>query len=256
MNSVSTDQESFLIAQFREFYQEVVRLRKLVKAGPWLAPGTAKPGEGTPSLSEARSVWQALLSVLEQQGLTAARRGGEYGAELYREAQYVMAALADEIFVHMDWYGREAWNAHLLESALFQTHNAGDALFQRIDNVLKARDPVYAELGKVYLMALSLGFRGKYGGADDKGVLDQYRRQLFAFVFNRPTGLQDESKRLFAEAYAHTLDAGPGRRLPAARRWFVALVVVLVGLLALSHVIWTRATGDLVKMADEILGTR
>jgi type VI secretion system protein ImpK len=253
VNDAPGERESFLLEQFRAFYREVIRLRELVKPGPRPAPREAPTAGPGPSGSEARPIWHRLRSLLEEQAITAARRGGEYGADLYREAQYVMAALADEIFVHLDWPGREAWNAQLLESALFGTHDAGEEFFRRLDKVIQARDPVFAELGKVYLMALALGFRGKFWGADDRGALQTYRRQLFGFIFNRPTGLGDEAKRLFPDAYAHTLEAGPGRRLPSARRWFLAAAAAILLVLGLSHLIWRSTTRDLDRIADEIL---
>ena len=46
------------------------------------------------------------------------RTGGEYASALYRRAQYVMAALADETFLYLDWPGRDAWRANLLEFKL------------------------------------------------------------------------------------------------------------------------------------------
>src|SRR6185503_8047824 len=38
--------ESFLISQFREFYTEVIRLKRLVKSKGWVSPGENEPGNG------------------------------------------------------------------------------------------------------------------------------------------------------------------------------------------------------------------
>jgi type VI secretion system protein ImpK len=249
--------DSFLLAQFREFYREVIRLKQMVEAGTWHAPpvpgADAAPAEGS---KVGVRVWQRLVSVLETQALNAGRSAGAYGAELYKEAQYVMAGLADEVFLRLDWEGREAWQGNLIEARLFQSHSAGEVLYQRLEGLLARRDPVWAEVAKVYLMALSLGFRGKYWGVDDAGQIDAYRRQLFTFIFQRRPELQTSSRPLFEAAYQHTLVEGRGERLPSSRPWTIALVLVIVGFLVSSHFVFSRVTAPLERVTQEILSLR
>jgi hypothetical protein len=74
----------------------------------------------------AEEALRRLQTLLEMQALEAGRRGGEYGVLYYKEAQYVMAALADEIFLTLDWTGRDTWRSDLLETRLFGTYDAGE----------------------------------------------------------------------------------------------------------------------------------
>ncbi len=246
----------FLLSQFREFSSELIRAQELVKSGRWVfsvEPGIPPGGE----LSRpANPVWQKLLSLLEQQDLTAERIAGEYGYGLYKEAQYVMAALADEIFVHMDWEGNEFWTSNLLESRLFSSHVAGEMFFQKLDRLLASRDPAYRDLAPIYLMALSLGFRGKYWGADDAGHLDAYRRRLFAFIYQKNPSLLEPSKRLFPNAYLYTLEERMGRRLPDVRKWIAALGAAVVVFIAISHWLWTDLASNLEIVSKQILEYR
>src|ERR1044072_2317156 len=266
--------DTFLLAPFREFYREVIRLRRMVVTGAWAgasnaAPATAESPEGeavdlkspagtwvyfpdvipepetgaawvsppggaqapwenthaqegnvpappaangngsgnnggtqlapTDDMRASTFVWQRLVSLFERQEAQAWRYGGTYGAEFYKEAQYVMVALADEIFLNAEWEGHRSSVSNLLESKIFRTHVAGELFFQRLDRMLVERDPVYRDLAAVYLMALSLGFRGKYRGRDDRGQLERYRRQLFHFVFRREPELENESRHVFPE---------------------------------------------------------
>src|SRR5215207_2820442 len=128
----------FLLDRFQDFYREVLRLKQSVGQGNWVFDGQAgQPGQviqgGTPveDLSPT-AVWRTLLALLERQALDASRSGGDFALEVYRRAQYAMAALADEVFLHLDWPGREAWRSNLLESRLFSSHRAGEELFERI----------------------------------------------------------------------------------------------------------------------------
>src|SRR5215471_15378879 len=219
---------SSLLAQFREFYRYVTRLELMVRAGAWDQTATAQPkaaaamravagaalssqqtstglvpgGSGTQTDSQrmALAVRQRLLLLFEHQ----ARDAQTYGSEFYREAQYVMAALADEIFLQLEWEGKDYWLSNLIETQLFQTHISGELIFQRLDRILQDRDPALKELASVYFMALSLGFRGKYRGYNDNGLLTLYRQQLYAFIFQRPADLSDDKKQLFPETYLYT----------------------------------------------------
>ncbi|HVF44455.1 MAG TPA: DotU family type IV/VI secretion system protein [Pyrinomonadaceae bacterium] len=326
--------DTFLLAPFREFYREVIRLRRMVVTGawaaasnavpaipesaaegeaeelktqagtwvyfpdvipepeggaawvspqggaqaPWESPSAAREGNGpthaTPSgngsgngnggntqlsptgdMRASTFVWQRLVSLFERQEAQAWRYGGTYGAEFYKEAQYVMVALADEIFLNTEWEGHRSWVSNLLESKIFRTHVAGELFFQRLDRMLVERDPVYRDLAAVYLMALSLGFRGKYRGRDDRGQLERYRRQLFHFVFRREPDLDSPTRQMFPEAYYHTLRDETKRRLQNPRAWLILLCAVVVAYVALTHGIWSKLTGRLFDVNGRIQKT-
>jgi type VI secretion system protein ImpK len=281
-----TGGESFLLTQFREFYQEVVRWKRLaardgqllqvsaaaapgalpgslvMAGGPGAAPGAlmlvgggvggGAVGAVAPSVAPA-TIWQALLGLLNRQEAEVRRTGGEYASAIYRRAQYVMAALADEIFLYLDWPGREAWRANLLEFKLFQSYRAGEEIFRRIEALLRTRDPADSELAKIYLMAIALGFRGELRGPEGQARVDVYRRELYTFLTNRDPGTPREPQSLFPEAYQNNVEAsGAGRRLSAARRWLLAgLLLALVWILA-SHFVWLGLIKDLSPLVDEI----
>jgi type VI secretion system protein ImpK len=195
--------ESLLLTQFWEFYMEVLRLKAALESARAVTTGepSAAPDAGAELTPEA--IHQALLATLERQALAADRSGGAFAYEVYREAQYVFAALGDEVFLNFDWEGRKAWP--LLESRLFQSHVAGELFFDKLENLLYKRGPVYEDLAAVYFMALSLGFKGKYRGAESTADLDRYRRELFLKVFHQHPHLLGEERSLFPQSHLHTL---------------------------------------------------
>jgi type VI secretion system protein ImpK len=312
--------DTFLLAPFREFYREVIRLKRMVKTGAWVSPPPSGADVGAEDLQVATGtwvyfpdvipateleaepdvatgawvapigdvppwarpehkgnganssptepqreplapaehikistfVWQKLLSLFERQEAYAWRYGGTYGAEFYKEAQYVMVALADEIFLHTEWEGRRVWVSNLLETKIFQSHVAGEQFFQKLDRLLQDRDPVYRDLAAVYLMALSLGFRGKYRGSDDRGVLTRYRKQLYSFVFRHEADLGNESKHLFPEAYYHTLREETKKRLPNPRAWIILFCFVVLAYVLFTHGLWLNLTKPLGEANERI----
>jgi len=273
---------SSLLAQFREFYQYLTRLEVMVRANAWEQTSSAqvrpiisvgagatsgalvipKPSAAMPSVNggaEANpnghrvgsAVRQRLLLLFEHQ----ARDAHTYGSEFYREAQYVMAALADEVFLQIDWDGKNYWLSNLMESHLFGTHVAGEMFFHRLDRILQDRDPALKDLAAVYFMALSLGFRGRYRGFNDNGLIALYRQQLYAFIFQSTPDLTSDTKQLFPEAYQHTQVSHTRRRLPDTRFWVGVLFIVIVLFIGVSHMLWTNLTTPLEKANSEIMET-
>jgi type VI secretion system protein ImpK len=259
----------YLLTQFREFYREVARLKRTVEyAAPVSAAeemifssfaASAGGGGSTSALSAisepgpaVTGVWQQLLSLLERQSLEAGQ-GGAFAFEVYREAQYVMAALADEVFLHLDWEGKSSWP--LIESRLFHTHMAGEEVFTRIDRLLQRRDPFYLDLAAVYFMALSLGFQGRYRGGEDQRPLE-YRRQLFRMIYRRDPNLFTAAGPLFPQTYRNTLDKSEVKRLPAQWVWLWLVPLVLVMWIGISQYTWSAATSRVSCLICHALDSR
>jgi len=275
-------QSSYLLTRFREFSHEMSRLERLVAlsrnrsfsefhgsgtdgppsqpaltmaavVGGYDTPATPIAPAAAPAIPPvaAAGVWQQLLTLLERQAFEAGQTGGAFAFEIYREAQYVMAALADEVFLNLEWEGKATWP--LLESNLFQTHYAGEAVFQRLDRLLQRRDPFYLDLAAVYFMALSLGFKGKYRDNDTHGRLQLYRSQLFAMIYRRNPQLFTSAAPLFPQTMQYTLDEGAGRRLPDRRVWLLLTAGVVVAWLVLSAFAWNAANNSVSCMICKVL---
>lgn len=235
---------------FRDFYAEVIRLRQRAELNFDIGASIPNGGSGASEMTVA--IWTRLADLLERQARLNVSSAGDVGHGLYREAQYVMAALADEIFLNVDWPGREYWTNHLLESHFFKSNIAGEEIFSRIERVL--REPVrsYTDIYGIYLMALSLGFRGKYRGRDDGGWIENARQRLFERIYRRKPQLLGEDDRLFSECYDHTLDLGDRKKLPSPIRWFGALAIAVALWLGVSTIFWRGLAGDLEQQVQQI----
>ena len=294
--------ESFLLAQFRDFYTEVIRLKQMINAGGGMNTAPAAPvepangnGNGNghvtaklplldPALLETLSgsekitslavrgtldsphepsteqtkltllVWQNLIALFRRNAVQIMRAAGK-PTDNYFEAQYVMAAFADDIFIHLDWEGRRAWTTNLLESTLFQSHVAGEMFFEKLDRLLRDRDPADRSLAAIYLSALSLGFRGKYHGLNDHGRLRRYRHELFTFVFRQPPDLTSDVKVAFPDSYVSNLRKEKRKKLTNPRVWLAVLGFVVVTYLAASHGVWLSLTSRLERVNTQIVET-
>jgi type VI secretion system protein ImpK len=244
---------------FQEFYSQLVGLKWIARspepAPPTLEANPAQPG-APPVPSSIAVIWGRALGLLESQAAEATRAAGPLGLELHREALYVMAALADEIFVHLDWDGRQYWLANLLEARLFNSHAAGELFFSRLETLLAREDPAATETAAVYLMALGLGFRGRYWGVDDGGALDSYRSRLFFLIGREKPELAAAATRLFPEAYRNTIQAGAARKLSNPRPWILILAGTVALWLLTAQFLWWNLSGPLNDSVSRISGSQ
>lgn len=224
-----------LVDRFAEFWDEAVRQKRQI---------TSTTG------AEVSSPWQVLLGLLERQAGDAQKAES---AARYGEAEYVMAVFADEVFLGMVWPGRQSWDANPLETALFGTREGRDAVFDRIDALLARGAQTDPDLAKVYLFALSLGFRGRYRGSEESIHLDTYRKELYRAIYGVEPGSLPGAGRLFPEAYSSTRSRGETEKLPQVTPWVVSFLLVFGVFLLVSHSYWLDATADLRSLVDRIL---
>jgi type VI secretion system protein ImpK len=171
-----------------------------------------------------------------------------------RATQYLMCALADDLFLHeVEWRGREAWSAEVLEQRVFATRVAGERVFETAADLARRRDPAESDLLAVHLAVIGLGFKGRYRGPDHAARLDAHARELFEVLSGRAAGPSFGAHDLVPGAITNVVT---GQRV--RRRWRVtlgigALLAIAATFLVLSTLIWFALTGDLAAAANAVL---
>jgi type VI secretion system protein ImpK len=250
---------SYLLPRFRAFHAELMRLRNIAVRDPHaLLDGGAPIDLAKIDINEiCRAITRHLQLMLDRFEHEASVERGAEGAKLLRDSQYVMAALADEVFLNTDWAGREEWLGSMLEQAMFGTQVAGEDVFRRLDQVLSARTNGSLELASVYFLSLALGFEGRFRGGSGE-ELARYRRRLYRFLYRTDTPPSDG--KLVPQAYQHTAAAERAIRLPYVQRWTILLAVTAIAYFVAAEFVWRSITSDLSRTAIEIVrmaaGTR
>lgn len=248
----------FLFSKFRTFYNEIIR-SKHQKSEFTAGFSTAIVTDYSADLSPdgaAESLSKNLAAMLELQAAEAMWMGGE-SAERYPDAQYAMAALADELFLYTEWEGQGAWQKNLIEVRLFKTHAADVELFKRIDRLLKDQSdsPAARDLARVYLFVIAAGFRGKYRQFGLTRALAEYRQRLYEYIHEGGDALMiyAAGRRIFPEAAERTLEGEAISRFTAAQRWAAILVFLVVSYTVIAHLAWSRVSADLKDVTDRII---
>jgi type VI secretion system protein ImpK len=216
------DGAASLFIQFRDFWVAVESLKAAIANG----------------LADAPAAREKLRDVLHAQQATV-RSSGSFAGDTYREAQYVMAAVADDVLVQLPWAGARDWAMHPLELDLFGSRSAGQRVFERIDALLAGDNPAAGELAAIYLAALALGFKGKYADRPNgEQQIAEYRDRLRMCVGDRTL-----DGPLVPQGYQDTLELTPGSLLSGARAWWWAAAAVVGTWLIVSSLLWRQLSG-------------
>jgi type VI secretion system protein ImpK len=171
-----------------------------------------------------------------------------------RDIIYAMTAITDEIFLNTEWIGKEFWELNMLETKFFGTQVAGEAIFQKISELLEANDPLLLENAEIYIRLLSLGFKGKFREQDDESIkIDTYRSKLFEFISkNRKSSIETTKHRIFQKEYACTMPTIYRKLLPdGALITYISMFFVFM-FIVFSSFVWILETKDIRKLLFDV----
>jgi type IV/VI secretion system ImpK/VasF family protein len=114
-----------------------------------------------------------IAALLEQQKAAALRQG--MPEQDYQNACFAAIAWADETLLKRPtWEHHNRWKAAPLQLEYFQTRNAGEEVFERLERL----PPEQKDVREIYYLALGLGFTGRYFlGLEDELKLTQIRTE-------------------------------------------------------------------------------
>ncbi len=91
-------------------------------------------------------------------------------------AKYALIGLIDEMILTSKWALKDTWMGNPLQMEHFNEFAAGEEFYNKIDSIRGSSDPGKLAVLEVYYLAMSQGFRGKYGdfqGLEKQKVLMQ-----------------------------------------------------------------------------------
>lgn len=171
-----------------------------------------------------------------------------------KEVIYAMTAIADEIFLNMDWKGKKYWEENMLETKFFNTQVAGDEIFNRINQLVSEADPLGTEKAEIYLNMLSLGFKGRFRGTDEEITeINIYRRKLFEFITKHDKeAISVAEYRIFQKEYTFTMPTVRRKLLPDGAIVTYLSVFFLFMFLSVSTMVWLFETRDLNRLLHDV----
>jgi type VI secretion system protein ImpK len=123
---------------------------------------------------------------------------GFFSQEDYDQARFVICAWIDEAILNSGWQQKNQWQKEQLQRLYYQTTDAGEEVFERLNNLgIHQRD-----VREVYYLCLALGFMGRYCHKGDEYLLEQLKASNLKILLGSSVGIpQLEQTELFPEAF-------------------------------------------------------
>lgn len=251
MNHPAT-QDNYLVGQLLDFHAALVRIKRSLVPLDGIPVLSAPDSEESPP--PAVQLSHALRSVLDLQAVQALDFQGRQGHEQAEMARYLKVALADEALIALPgWPQRQEWIACPLEYQLYGSRCAGERIFDRMGGLLQSQPGTHGELAQLYLLALAMGFQGRYRKQEgSQSDLLAWRRKLYRHAYGRwpdsalatgdSSSHDDLAARRMPQPYQFTRAGLVPRLLPNPRRWAGYFLLLVLGLLLLSQLAWVADT--------------
>ena len=255
-----TSQSSFAVTQLREFVKQIFSIISEVelsihdnninkKSIP--LESDERKVEEDPKMLLALQVRDRVCRILELKQIEFLKIASPSEKERYEEVRYIYAAVADEIFLSEPWSVQQEFIKCLIEEKVFLTSEAGEKIFDRIDEVLGSKPEQMIELAELYLQILIIGFEGQYRGRDSENKIEEYIRLLYIYINRKEPGLGDKKSEVNGEQkidrvhYERILsNLKPVKFFRINRPVFISLVVIAL-LLIISQIIYVVMTKPL-----------
>ena len=236
---------------FRTFYVETVRQVEVATR--------AKSPDHPDGAAPEDAIRAALAAALKRLNDGPSAALTEQENALRKEARYVMVALADDLLIAVDWRGRQAWMKAPLEASEFKTYEAGEKFFTRLDEYVRPdrKKPASSDILYVYLMALCLGFRGRYAKnasarPDAPDPVEQYCDKIRDLIERLSPGAARPPAKMCRAAAAHTVKDRPPQSLDSLLQPLGVALGLAVVSLVISALVWPGEVTYVIRSLDRI----
>jgi type VI secretion system protein ImpK len=182
-----------------------------------------KQGGHPPTFDQFKANVQRLIDQSEALG-----RAGPFSPDDLELARFAVFAWIDEAVLSSGWDDKAQWQREQLQRRYFQTADAGELFFKRLNGLGLQQ----GQVREVYYLCLALGFTGQYCHAGDDYLLEQLKLSNLKLLASTPAGSPAlDPLALFPEAYPAETEVSTPK---AAKRLFGAgSLLCLVGPLVL-----------------------
>ena len=193
-----------------------------------------------PAYSQAKADILRLLGQSEE-----CVKKGLFPREEYDQARFAICAWVDEAILSSGWKEKAQWQREQLQRLYYQTTEAGEEFFERLNAVGFQQRAVR----EVYYLCLALGFMGRHCNPGDEFLLGQLKTSNLKLLLGTSVGIPSlEREQLFPDAYpTDAFEVGPRKRRFRFSAFTVACLagpVVLFGLLFLVYRFALSGIGD------------
>jgi type VI secretion system protein ImpK len=115
------------------------------------------------------------------------------------EALFPVVAFIDEAILTSTWDNKVEWQRESLQRQFFNTTNSGYEFYERLNQLNRQGDD--RSVREVYLLCLSLGYKGRYFSPQDRPKIEETRVFNLDLLLPNDANNVFEKSTLFSDAY-------------------------------------------------------
>ena len=145
--------------------------------------------------------WQKIKDEFSQLLITSQTQAVQAGFshDISNEALFPIIAYIDEIILTSKWQDRINWQKNSLQRQFFNTTNSGHEFYDRLNKLNRQGDDRSAR--EVYLLCLSLGYKGRFYSPQDRPKIEETRAFNIGLLLPNDANKVFEKSTLFTDAY-------------------------------------------------------
>lgn len=245
------NRKSFLTHSFEEFHQIVFKYRKKIRESSFFNPLDTEEQK----TQKIFSVQSEIVTFIKGKYAEIFYETGKIGGDIFEEVGYIMAALSDEIFIILNWDGRDYWKNNLIEKKMFNSNNAGEIIFDKINKVLQDQSIEVAELSIIYFYCLALGFKGaKRSLSDSEAQIQELKEKLYYKMYYKDSKFFKEKQELFPKAHAALFAEKNVLLDNSIGRWKRNLMLIIALYFLIVEIFWNYRMKHLFDILGKYVG--
>ncbi len=145
--------------------------------------------------------WQAIkdeFSLLLINNQSQAVKAG-FSQAIANAALFPVVAYIDELILTSKWKERILWQKESLQRSFFNTTNSGFEFYERLNKLNRQGDD--RNVREVYLLCLSLGYKGRFYSPQDRPKIEETRGFNLDLLLPNDANKVFEKSTLFSDAY-------------------------------------------------------
>ncbi len=145
--------------------------------------------------------WQSIKSEFNQLLINSqsdAIKAG-FSQAIANEAMFPVVAYIDELILTSKWRERILWQKESLQRIFFNTTNSGFEFYERLNKLNRQGDD--RSVREVYLLCLSLGYKGRFYSPQDRPKIEEARGFNLDLLLPNDANKVFEKSTLFSDAY-------------------------------------------------------
>ena len=145
--------------------------------------------------------WQAIKDEFNQLLINSQNQAIKAGFSqaIANEALFPVVAYIDELILTSKWKARILWQRESLQRSFFNTTNSGFEFYERLNMLNRQGDD--RSVREVYLLCLSLGYKGRFYSPQDRPKIEETRGFNLDLLLPNDANKVFEKSTLFSDDY-------------------------------------------------------